>query len=334
MTLQAGAAARALGQHEVVTRVRRAVEREQYAQGATIVAAVSGGRDSMALMVALAVMAEQGVLGSVVVAHVHHHRRAAADAELETVRRAASDLDLAFEAAHLDGDPSATPADLRAARYAELAKIARDRSAVAVATGHQAEDQLETVLLAIVRGAGPRGLIGMQARRVLEHNIDLIRPMLEVSRLAAADLCHAAALRWCDDPTNSDPETLRGALRRDVIPALRNMRSGVAMRLSESTPLRAAAADALDRACIPLTDGAWVRQHLTGMDEGLRRASVHRAAACLCDADTLSSSSIQAVSAAIVDHRNHRRTFELGGNVTCVVDAESVRIETGSERSD
>lgn len=328
MTLQPAAAARVLGQHEVVTRVRRALERECYGQDATIVAGVSGGRDSMALMVALAVLAEQNVIGQSVVAHVHHHRREAADAELETVRQGATELGLAFEAAHLDGDSKATPAGLRGARYAALSKIARGHNAVAVATGHQAEDQLETILLAIVRGAGPRGLVGMEPRRVLDGNIDLIRPMLEVSRAAAGDLCRSAGLHWCDDPTNSDPATLRGALRRDVIPALTAMRPGVAMRISQSTPLRAAAADALDCACVPATGGAWVRQHLADVDEGIRRASVYLEAARFCNADALSSSSIQAVSAAIVDHRDHRRTFELGGTVVCVVEAGSIRIET------
>lgn len=327
MTLQGEAILRKLGQHDVVTRVRRAIEREQYGENAVIVAAVSGGRDSMALMVALAVLVEQQVLGRIVVAHVHHHRRVAADAELETVKRAAADFGLSFEIAHLDGDPKATPADLRDARYRELAKIARAQDAVAVATGHQAEDQLETVLLAIVRGAGPRGLVGMRSRRLLGGGIDLFRPMLEVSRGAAAELCNAADLCWCDDPTNVDPSTLRGALRRDVMPAIAGMRAGVATRLSESTPLRTAAADALDRACLTPINGQWSRQTLAGLDDGLRRASVYHAAARICDADALSSSSVQAVSAAIIDHREHRRVFELGGNIMCIVEAQWVRIE-------
>ncbi len=313
---------RELGQHEVVRRVRQAIRSADVPADASIVAAVSGGRDSMALMLALA-----GLLERVVIAHVHHHRRSESDAELELVREAAAHFGLTFECRHLDGDPSATSADLRKTRYAALIDIARSHDATLIATGHQAEDQLESVLLAMIRGAGVRGLVGMRMRRSLCDGIDLFRPMLEVSRAAAKDLCEHAGVRWCDDPTNVDPATPRGMLRSEVMPALESLRSGAAQRMSEATPLRQAAADALDAAVTRPVDGQWSRAALATTSEGLRRASIHAASIALCSgSDSMSSECIRDASEAIIDDRQHRRTFELGGGVVCIVEACSVRL--------
>jgi len=317
-----------LGQHPLVRQVRRALVAAAVPSDVATVAAVSGGRDSMALMLALTAAAEAGAIGRIVVAHVHHHRRDTADAELELVRAQAGRLGLAFEAAHLDGDPSATSADLRAGRYAALVEIAMKYDAPLVATGHQAEDQLETVLLAMIRGAGPRGLVGMQPRRPLGSGVDLFRPMLDVPRDEAAELCRQAGVAWCDDPTNVSPETLRGVLRRDVLPVLESIRAGAAQRISESTPLRQAAADALDAERLPPVDGQWPRESLAALSEGLRRASIHLAAVALRGgADAVSSASVREASAAIIDHREHHRTFELGSGVVCVVEARTVRVD-------
>jgi tRNA(Ile)-lysidine synthase len=280
----------------------------------------------MALMLSLVASFER-----VVVAHVHHHRRDEADAELELVRDAAARFGAAFECAHLDSDPTATPADLREARYAALIRIATSHQAGFIATGHQAEDQLETVLLAMIRGAGPRGLVGMRMRRGLCDGIDLLRPMLEVRREDAQDLCERAGVAWCDDPTNEDPSTLRGLLRRDVLPVIESIRGGAAQRISESTPLRQAAADALDASVVQPVDARWPRGALAGIAEGIRRASIHVAAAACCGgADGVSSASVREVSAAIIDQKQHRRSFEIGGGVVCVVEAKWVRLETES----
>lgn len=317
-----------LGRHELVRRVRRAILAEDVGSEASVVAAVSGGRDSMALVLALAEASDRALIGRVVVAHVHHHRRVEADAELELVRSMAGRLDLPFEAAHLDGDPAATPADLRTGRYAALIEIATGCDAALVATGHQAEDQLETVLLAMIRGAGPRGLVGMRARRPLCDGVDVFRPMLEVRRADAADLCEAAGVAWCDDPGNIDSATLRGMLRAEVLPVLESIRAGAAQRCSEAAPLRQAAADALDAACARPVDGQWSRASLAAMSEGLRRASLYLAAVAVCGgSDAVSSASVREASAAIIDTRAHRRTFELGGGVACVVEARSVRVD-------
>jgi len=116
--------------------------------------------------------------------------------------------------------------ELRAARYARLVEIGRRRAADVIVTAHHAEDQSETVLLALFRGAGPEGLTGMVSRRTLAHGIDLARPLL---RFPAEDLrayCHAGALPYAVDPSNAGADRRRNAVR-SALGALRPLFPGL-----------------------------------------------------------------------------------------------------------
>jgi len=313
-----------LDTHPLVRIVSAAVKDQTWSGG--IVAAVSGGRDSVALALALRACGTDPA--AVTIAHVHHHRRAEADLEAESVQQLAQNLGCAFELRHVRLGDSATPATLRDARYEALLDVAVSGGATVVATPHQAEDQLETTLLALVRGAGPRGLVGMRPRRPLGCGVDLVRPMLRCSRAQAADLCTLAGVAWHDDPTNVDPKTLRGRLRRDVLPLLEEIRPGVARRLAAGTALRASAADALAERVVRPQDGRWSRETLAAASEGIRIASIDAAARMLAGgSDGLSGETIRCAAAAIVDQKRHRRLFELGSGVMFVVEAEVVRID-------
>ncbi len=321
-----------LSSHPLVRVVSAALESRAWPSRGGIVAAVSGGRDSVALAIAMRVCGNRIGLPPVTVAHVHHHRRAEADAEAEAVSRLADVLECRFELRHVRLCDEATPAGLRDARYAALIDVGSAVGAEAVATAHQAEDQLETVLLAMVRGSGPRGLVGMRAERALAQGVDLVRPMLGATRDQATDLCRVAGVRWHDDPTNVDPGTLRGRLRQDVLPVLEAIRPGVAARLAAATALRAAAADALAAAVLPPTAGRWPRSELKALGAGLCIASVDAAARQLIDApDGLSRASIRAATSAIADGKRHRRLFELGSGVMLVVEADAVRIDLATQ---
>ena len=321
-----------LRSNAVVLEVRRTVL-ELCTSANAIIAAVSGGRDSVALATALATLHDAGHIAAVKIGHVHHHRRPEADGEAALVEEIATRLNMPFEIRHLAADPHATPAQLRAARYEALMSIASGSQASMIATAHQAQDQLETVLAALVRGTGPRGLVGMPAIRPLSDNINLVRPMLEVDRSAAGELCTLAGLTWCDDPTNVDPETLRGRLRRDVLPVLESLRPGVARRLASGTAVRAAASLALDDAVVrpqEIGDDAvqWSRHSLADVEKGLCQASLMAAARSMVSGpDGLSSASILSATTAILDTRQHRRVFELGCGMVAIVDAMRVRMQ-------
>lgn len=332
MTDQGAVSIHELRSNSVVLEVRRTVL-ELCTSTDAIVAAVSGGRDSVALATALATLHDAGHIAAVTIGHVHHHRRPEADGEAALVEEVAVRLGLPFAIRHLDADPHATPAQLRTARYEALVSIASASQAFMIATAHQAQDQLETVLAALVRGTGPRGLVGMPAKRPLSDNINLVRPMLEVDRSAAGELCTLAGLTWCDDPTNVDPKTLRGRLRRDVLPVLESLRPGVASRLASGTAVRAAASLALDNAVVrpqEMGDAAvqWSRDSLAEVGKGLCQASLMATARSMVSgSDGLSSASILAATTAILDTRQHRRVFELGCGVVAIVDAMRVRMQ-------
>ncbi len=201
---------RAVEQHVVQSGILRHRER--------VVVACSGGPDSVALAAILHAAASQLEL-DLSIAHVNHGLRASAWQDECVVLRVAASLELPLDVVALTGKRSAE-AELREARYAALAQIARQRGASAIATAHHAEDQTESVLLALFRGAGPEGLAGMPARRAVEPGVELVRPLL---RVAAEDLrhyCHASALPYAVDPTNEDRALRRNAVR-EALAALR-----------------------------------------------------------------------------------------------------------------
>jgi tRNA(Ile)-lysidine synthase len=176
-----------------------------------VVVACSGGRDSLALL-ALAVDASL----SPVAVHVDHGLRPESGHEGVVVERAATRLGAAFRAERVA--VAAGPnleARARTARYAALERARRELDATAVLTGHTSDDQAETVLLNILRGAATDGLAGIASRRGT-----LARPLLGIRRADTHAICRAADLTALDDPMNADPAYRRVFLRREVLPML------------------------------------------------------------------------------------------------------------------
>ena len=150
--------------------------------GEHLLVACSGGSDSVGLAALLASIAGTLQL-RLTLAHVNHGLRPSAWQDEAVALRAGAALGVPVkvEALHLQRRSEAA---LREARYAALERMARACGANAVATGHTAADQTETVLLALFRGSGPDGLAGIPARRELAHGIDLVRPLLAFDREA------------------------------------------------------------------------------------------------------------------------------------------------------
>lgn len=192
----------------------------------------SGGRDSIALLGLLALVAEVDHL-RLAVGHVDHGLRPEAAAEAAQVRSVAAGLGLPLSEVRLDLDPAApgVPARARAARHAALEQMRGAAGAHRLALAHTATDQAETVLLHLCRGAGLRGLGGMQA---VEPDTPIVRPLLELPRAATGPLCARLELPFVDDPTNDDPGHPRIRIRRDVLPALGVGRGGVEEALAAS----------------------------------------------------------------------------------------------------
>ena len=168
------------------------------AAGSELACAVSGGPDSLALM-ALGVAA-----GCVVTAlHVDHGLRPEGPDEARLVAGAAASVGARFESRRIVVDPGPNlEARARAARFSCLPPE--------VATGHTMDDQAETVLSNLLRGAGVDGLAGMRAGH--RH------PLLGIRRSEAAAACRALGLRWVEDPSNEDPRFLRNRIRHELLP--------------------------------------------------------------------------------------------------------------------
>lgn len=216
----------------LAARVRRAIrEQALLARGDRCLVAVSGGPDSVALLDVLAALAPRLGIG-LAVGHVDHGLRGEeGQAAARLVERLAAERGLPFAEARLvppPGRPGAWPseASLRRARYAALSRLAREADCSAVAVGHSRDDQAETVLLRLLRGAGPRGLGGMAPARLLPDPgggppLRLIRPLLDIPRADLAAHVGARNLPTHPDPTNADRRWLRNALRLDLMPVLR-----------------------------------------------------------------------------------------------------------------
>ncbi|MBM4265781.1 MAG: tRNA lysidine(34) synthetase TilS [Deltaproteobacteria bacterium] len=201
-------------------RVRREIERGRlFARGDRVVVAVSGGPDSLTLLAILSSLARDLDLG-LVVAHLNHRLRgAAADRDALLVAAHARGAGLPVVIGTCDELALATSGfeeRARRERSAFLARVAREHEARAIALGHTLDDQAETVLMRLGRGAGPASLGAMRARR--EDGI--VRPLLRIRRAECARYLEARGLRGIVDETNLDVRFTRNRIRHQVLPAL------------------------------------------------------------------------------------------------------------------
>jgi tRNA(Ile)-lysidine synthase len=193
--------------------IEKAVAASFLRQAGRILVAVSGGVDSLALLVAAAEVAG----GRTGVGSVDHGLRPEAAGEVARVQELACSLGLPFhtESLHLRPGPGAE-ARARAGRYAALERMAREHGYAAIATAHTADDQAETLLMRLARGSALRGAASIRA-----EGTSLLRPLLGVRRADTEALVAAAGLVPARDPTNADPLLFRARIRHHVLPALR-----------------------------------------------------------------------------------------------------------------
>jgi tRNA(Ile)-lysidine synthase len=216
------------------------------AAGDGLAAAVSGGADSLALLHALRTLA--GPRGwRLAVVTVDHGLRSGSAADAAFVVDHAKALGLEARLEIL------APADLeahrhagqegaaRAARYQALWRAAGELGCGWLATGHTLDDQAETVLLQLLRGAGPDGLAGMTVR-----SGRLLRPLLGVRRAETRDCCAAIGVEPREDPTNQEPGPLRNRVRQRLLPLLEELRPAAAVTLARAAALAADERDWLD----------------------------------------------------------------------------------------
>lgn len=206
---------------------------------ALVAAAVSGGADSLALAAAL-----RFERASSVALVVDHGLQAGSADVAARAARQCRELGMTAEVLTVadPGGAGGPEARARDSRYAALATAAERLGAAAVLLGHTQDDQAETVLLGLARGAGARSLAGMPARRGL-----LRRPLLDLTRADTRQACADAGLEPWEDPHNADPAFARVRVRSTALPVLEEqLGPGVAQALARSARQLREDADALD----------------------------------------------------------------------------------------
>ena len=215
---------------------------ENYEAGDTVLVAVSGGADSLALAHALSIEAKEFAI-TVIGVTVDHQLQEQSGMQAEKVKEQLKNfgLDCIIRKVNVDLK-NGLEASARKARYEALQEVADEQRAVAVFLGHTRDDQAETVLLGLARGSGTRSLSGMA-----HHNGLYLRPLLEITRVQNEQYCEEMKLQYWNDPHNDNPDFSRVRVRNEALPVLeKSIGPGIAEALARSAHLLRDDADALD----------------------------------------------------------------------------------------
>lgn len=212
------------------SRIAEVVRREKLIdKGDLVIVAVSGGADSLALLHLLFRLKEEGMAFSLYVAHLNHGLRGhAARGDAAFVREEARRLGIPCSVGKADVRDYCQTHRLsledgaRRLRYDYFLQLARRTGASRVAVGHHRDDQVETMLMNVLRGTGLDGLTGMKYRRYLDEDITLIRPLLEEPREEVESFCRERNIIPRLDHTNLDTGFMRNRVRLQLLPFLEN----------------------------------------------------------------------------------------------------------------
>ena len=230
------------------------------APGDKVLAAVSGGADSMALLTLLSELAE-GLGIHVEVVHVHHHLRAASDAEWRFVEAHCRALGVPFHGRHVDvrAACAATGQSLEACahrlRHEAFDAVCETTGARWLALAHQANDRAETLLMNLLRGTGPAGLAAMP-----QQNGRILRPMIGFTRSMIETYLSVRGVGYVTDESNSDPTILRNRVRHELLPLLADYNPAIVSALDRLAESSACDQDLLSQRAQALCDESMVLQ--------------------------------------------------------------------------
>lgn len=210
------------------------------------VVAYSGGMDSHALLHLLAIQRTQWLERTLAAVYVDHGLQTASSAWGEHCRQVCRELGVAFQMLQVDARPLPGESPEAAARHARYQALAQELGPdAALLTAHHRDDQAETLLLQLLRGAGPHGLAAMPVAARLGQGW-LLRPLLDVDRVRILAYARAQRLNWIEDTSNTDIGFDRNYLRHQILPLLRERWPAVNRALACSAQLCAETATWLD----------------------------------------------------------------------------------------
>jgi tRNA(Ile)-lysidine synthase len=300
-------------------------ERGLLSEGRPAVAMLSGGRDSVCLL-DLAVR----LLGSdmVTALHVNYGLRDDSGADEAHCARLCERLGVQFEVERprRPEGPGNLQGWARDARYAAAARLALPHDAL-IATGHTADDQVETILYRLASSPSRRALLGMRAR-----DGSLVRPLLAITREQTTEYCEERGLQWRDDPTNAEGGYARNRVRHRLAPALAEIHPAAARNVLRTAELLRDEAEVLDT----LVDaelggrngsgGAMIElDRLAELPSALRRLVVQRLADRVAGRPVPGAANHADEVAAL--RRTGTAMLDLGGGVRAIAERGTLRAE-------
>jgi tRNA(Ile)-lysidine synthase len=295
------------------------------AAGTRLVAMLSGGRDSVCLLdVAVRLLGP----GQVTALHVDYGLREGAPQDAEHCRQLCGRLGVALEVerARRPPGPGNLQAWAREVRYAAAARLAHGADS-AIATGHTADDQVETILYRLASSPSRRALLGMRAR-----DGRLVRPLLSFTRAQTTAYCRERGLDWRDDPSNEGSGYARNRVRHGLIPALADVHPAASANVLRTAGLLREEAEVLDALAAAEIDGsgkcppdAISLERLAGLPVALRRLVVQQLADRAAGRPVPGAARHADEVAAL--RRTGRAMLDLGSGVRAVVESGVLRAE-------
>ena len=284
--------------------------------GLPLAVALSGGADSTALLIACA----ERWPGQVRAVHVHHGLQSAADGFETFCRQLCAQLQVPLVVQRVDARPAPgqSPEDAaRQARYAALTQAVQGAwpEVHDVALAQHADDQIETLLIALSRGSGLAGLAGMPAQWT-RAGLRWHRPWLQLPGAALREWLRARGARWVEDPSNSDERFTRNRIRAQVLPALEAALPGFRDTFARSMAHAAQAQGVLDALAESDLATLGLPPNLAGLQRlpHARQAMVLRLWLRREHANTPSSAQLRELQAQLADctTRGHRLSLRVG----------------------
>lgn len=326
----------------LVAEVRACIEAHTMVpQEAKVVAAVSGGADSMALLLALLQLRTVYNM-TLIVAHVNHQLRGEeSERDALFVEQQAVRLGLPFYHVRVDVKALQRRARMsvqqaaRALRYHFFHTLHHALDATRIALGHTADDQAETLLMRFVCGSGPAGLAGIPAVR-----LPFIRPLLTVSRPTIHAYLQSEHCPWVEDSSNTHMGYLRNRVRLDLLPQLRQYNPRIVRRLSELADMLRADSQVLEQQvdewaaqtlAWPVRSGVEIRRSLFRLAPvAIQRRLLRRALEALSASPTaVGFRHVESLRQCMVSG-DERRRYQLPGRIEAACHAETGRLWNAS----
>jgi tRNA(Ile)-lysidine synthase len=314
--------------------------------GTRLVVGVSGGPDSVALLLGL-IDRRASLELELVVAHFDHGLRRDSSEDALFVQHLARRLGLSVmvdRATDLSGDAqrrAGIEALAREQRYAFFANVVQQTESRGVLVGHTADDQTETRLLHLVRGSGLAGLVGMAEDTSLRTSggrmVRVIRPLLRCPRAATRAYCADQGIAPRHDATNDDLRFARNRLRHEIVPVLRQLNSGFDEALERLAGVAADAEELIESELarwLPevatLSGNHWTidRPAWRQLSRALKHALLLRAAATFGRTDAVQAANVRAAIEAI-DRAPAGTSFDWSAGLTLAVDYDRATLAAG-----